>query len=246
MHKDVIKWGEGTCEQGIRHIFAHVPIGLIRDCKYNPKNRVVNIVSSLLFSSFRDYGQCQGIILKEDKEKDGYYVLVDGHRRFYAAKELGNEYVYVDINMTTPEDALYVAINSTPVKFSGNHWIRTWLMCHEAVSKQMQTAFKNIRSIVGADIFDYVALKTDHGCYRTLQFVKQILKFTSPVTGEVRPDSPPMWTATLFALWGKETIKNRDGGFKYDKPEHLVDRMKNFEKDLKKKEKEKEKENKAA
>lgn len=75
--------------------------------------------------------------------------LVEGHRRYAAAKLNGEKYIEVFIVSGISPEELYIQLNSNQKSLSANDWLKVYLVNPLAVRPKLRTEFDNALAAVG-------------------------------------------------------------------------------------------------
>lgn len=111
--------------------------------KYNPKSRTNEKSLSRLLSSISNYGILYPILI------DAKMNVIDGHRRFACAKNLGMSLVPVIISESKiHKDVAYETINTTARKMSGKELIFVYINGGK-VSKVAEEKIKTLEALIG-------------------------------------------------------------------------------------------------
>jgi hypothetical protein len=153
-----------------------VRVDSLKFAPHNPKGRTEVRKLKALVRSMSEIGLIYPIVVDEAN------VVIDGHRRATAARELGWEELPA-IVMAGDRDAIYASVNVTAKKMGGNDALTVWLKNPAAVTHQMRWQFERAERVVGRPLLERVC---DAGLslrvYRTADQIARYCDDDSPET----------------------------------------------------------------
>lgn len=124
--------------------FRELRLKDIKSAAHNPPGRVAKDHIRDLVGSIGDVGLLHPILVTEEN------VIIDGHRRAAAYKELGYETIPAIVGRGDPNH-LYASVNAASRKMGGNEALMVWLKQPEAVVPLLRARFDAMRQILGDD-----------------------------------------------------------------------------------------------
>lgn len=109
---------------------------------HNPKERSVKNLTGLM-KSLEKIGLQYPVLVTKDN------VIIDGHRRVAAAKELGWEEIPVLVSATADVNTVYADVNATARKISSVQNLRIYLKNPDAVTAVIRERFDEMENVCG-------------------------------------------------------------------------------------------------
>lgn len=118
---------------------------------FNPSNRVDSITD--LMDSIIEAGEI--IVPLIVSKVNGRYIIVDGHRRWSSAKELGMEMVPVVIKDYEPT-TLWRILNGSSKPIDGPQWMQAYHLGYpiEHIPTKFRRQIVKMEEVAGAELFD--------------------------------------------------------------------------------------------
>jgi len=121
-----------------------VPLSRLKPAPHNPPRRTDKANISKLADSMEAFGLLQPISIMED------YTIIEGHRRWAAAKQLGWKEIEANVFPADTDLAqIYASVNVTMRPMSGNDALGVWLQNERAVMPRTGSNFKIMEDTIG-------------------------------------------------------------------------------------------------
>ena len=127
--------------------FREMRIADLEFATYNPKRRTSAECIRDLVDSMSRVGLLYPVLVTDKG------VVIDGHRRLSAAKELGWETIACVVTTAEPDET-YATVNATSRKMGGNDALSVWLKRPNAVTAILRSRFDSMMTILGAKRVD--------------------------------------------------------------------------------------------
>lgn len=120
-----------------------VPINTIRPTPYNPKHRTKEGKElRALVDTIRKYGVVYPILITEDRD------LIDGHRRYTAAKLAGLERIECIVSSLDRDEA-FGLVNTTPKRIVRRDWLEIARGGGKALPAKEAALYRELHALVG-------------------------------------------------------------------------------------------------
>lgn len=128
-----------------------VPVSRLKPAAYNPHRRIEKANIAKLADSMDAFGLLQPISIMAD------YTIIEGHRRWAAAKQLGWKEIEANVfPMETDLAQIYASVNVTMRPMSGNDALGVWLSNPRAVMPRTASNFQIMEDVIGKPLMKEV------------------------------------------------------------------------------------------
>lgn len=124
----------------------NISVSQLKPAPHNPEGRMQPKRLRTLERSLAKYGQLMPLLVSADN------VIIEGHRRWAAAKRIGLE-TLLCIIVEGKADAIYATVNSTQQRITGNDALGIWLKNPDAVTPNMSTRLARMEDVLGRKLF---------------------------------------------------------------------------------------------
>lgn len=122
-------------------------VNRVKDAPYNPnRTRLSRHALRPLVESMSRYGQLYPVLV------DGNNVLIEGHRRTAAARELGWETIEAIVVDGHDREAVFVSVNESQRKMTGNESLFVFLANPRAVTGKQEKKFREMLEVLGKEL----------------------------------------------------------------------------------------------
>lgn len=124
-------------------VIVEMPLSKLKMAAHNPHTRTNDMRKIMpLQKSMAIIGLIYPILI----DKTG--TIIEGHRRFTAAKNLKWKTI-ATVTTDKDPDQVYAMLNATSMKMSGNEVLAVWLKNPEAVTPRVRKKMENIEKMIG-------------------------------------------------------------------------------------------------
>ena len=126
-----------------------IKLSELTNAAYNPPHRILDVAD--LVTAIRQTGYVTPIVVT----KDG--VIVEGHRRVAACRELGMEGIPAHVVDASEAEKLYAALNAAIKKHTGADHLHVYLRSPDALSLSARRGMSKMEQAIGREVMEVLA-----------------------------------------------------------------------------------------